>query len=109
MPEVPHTGENHREPQAIRSFDNLLVAYGSSRLNDRSRASPRDLFDPIGEREKRIRRRDRTLQWQNRFHSPDPAGVHPAHLSRTHPHRLPVARINDRIRLHMLANLPGKQ
>ena len=109
VPEVPDAGENHRQPQAIGSLDYLLISNRPPRLNNCSCASPGNLFNPVREREKRIGRRHRALQWQNRLHSPNLAGVHAAHLPRTHPHSLSVARINDCIRFHMFANFPRKQ
>ena len=66
-------------------------------------------FELHPERERKHRRRHCALQRKHRFHGADLAGIHAAHLSRADADGLAVARIENGIRLHMLANFPGEQ
>ena len=43
------------------------------------------------------------------FMRADSGGIDPTHLAGADADRLPVASVDDGIRLHVLANLPGKQ
>src|SRR3954453_11782929 len=48
VPEMPYTGENHRQIQPVGSLDDLLVPHRPSRLNDRRSADFCNLFHAVG-------------------------------------------------------------
>ena len=64
---------------------------------------------PSGKRKERVRREYRARERQDGFHCADFHAVHAAHLSGADADRLPLARIDDRIRLHVLTYLPAEQ
>ena len=68
-----------------------------------------DLLDAVGEGKERVGGRDCAFQRQHRFLRAHAAGIHAAHLSGANAHRLAVARVEDGVRLYVLADLPGKQ
>ena len=54
MPEVPPSGEHHREPVLIGGGDHLGVAYRTARLDDGGRAGGRDRFESIAKWKERV-------------------------------------------------------
>ena len=60
MPEMADAGEHHRQSALVGSFDDVVIAHRSARLNDRSDASFRRGNETIGKRKEGIGRNDRT-------------------------------------------------
>src|ERR1700678_3322868 len=47
MPKMSHPGEDHRQSEAIGSFDDLLVTHRATRLNDGGGANFGDFLDAV--------------------------------------------------------------
>ena len=103
MPEVPHASEHHRQAQPVRRRDHVRVAHRSAWLNHRGDPVFRRFLHAVCERE-RTRRMPSRIPSSGRtaFIAADLHRIHAAHLPRAHAHRLPGARIDDRVRLHVL-------
>ncbi len=54
MPEVPHPGEDHRNPRRVGGGDYFGVAHRAAGLDDRGRAGLDRLQEAVGEREGRV-------------------------------------------------------
>jgi hypothetical protein len=109
MPEMPYAGKDHGKPEPVGSFDDLLIADGSSRLNNRRSASFCDFLNTVRERKKGVGRGDGSIERQHSFHCSDAAGIDTAHLPRAYTYTLAIAGVENRIRLDVLANLPRKE
>ena len=109
MPEMPYPGEHHGQPQLVGCGNHFLVLDRATGLDHCGCAGGRYGFKPVREREKRIGSSNASHQREHRLHRAKPCGVHPAHLSRANADRLPVARIHNGVRLHVLAHAPGEQ
>src|ERR1700684_3857154 len=105
---VPYAREQHCQPQAICGGNHFGIALRPPGLNDGGRASLGDLLDAIGKREKSVGRGDCSLQRQLSLHGADFGRVHAAHLSGAHANGLSGARVDDGVRLNVLADLPGE-
>src|ERR1700677_2700728 len=93
MPKMSHPGEDHRQSEAIGSFDDLLVTHRATRLNDGGGANFGDFLDAVGEREEGVGGCDRAFQRQLRLHRSQLAGIDPAHLPRAYADSLAVASV----------------
>src|SRR5260370_22971441 len=109
MPEMSYTGEKHGQPQPVGGFDDLRIALRPPRLNDCSSSGLCDFFDAIGKREESVGGGYGSLQRQLSLHCSDLGPIDAAHLSRPNPDGLTVARVDDGVGLHVLADLPGVQ
>jgi hypothetical protein len=54
VPEVPNAGKYHGQPVPVGGFDDLLIAYRASGLNNRRCSSLGNLLNSVGKREERI-------------------------------------------------------
>src|SRR5450755_5120797 len=93
VPEMPDTGKDHGQPQAVGGFDDLLVADGASGLNDGSGAGFGDFLHAVRKGEKGIGGGHGALQRQLRFHGTELAGIDAAHLSGAYAYGLAVAGV----------------
>ena len=92
MAEVSHSRKDHRDSQPIGGLDHGLIPHRTARLDHRRGAGLDHGLKPIRKGEESIRSRHRTGQWQNGLHRPEVRRIHPAHLPRADPNRLPRAR-----------------
>ena len=109
VPEVADAGENHGNAQLIGGGNYVLILHRPPWLNDRGGSGLGNGFKAIGEGKEGIRGGDRALQRQNGLLRAESGGVHAAHLPRANAHGLAVARIDDGVRLDVLADAPGKE
>ena len=68
----------------------------------------RDLVDAVAEREEGVGGDHRARGRELRLQGGEARGVDAAHLARAHADRLPAVRVDDRVRLHVLAHGPGE-
>src|SRR3546814_7390080 len=59
VPEMPHPGEDHRQPGLVGGGDHFVVADRAARLDDRGGARLDGGKQPSGKREERVRRHRR--------------------------------------------------
>src|ERR1700675_1697974 len=109
MSEVSYPSKDHSQPQPVRSLDDLLIAHRASGLDNRGSPRSGDLLDAVREGKESIGGGHRPLQRQLRLHGAELARIDAAHLSRADAHRLPVAGVENGVRLHVLANLPREK
>src|ERR1035437_2848941 len=109
MPEVPHSGEDHGHAQLIGGGDDFFVAHGASGLDNGGGASGGYGFEAVGEGEEGVGGGDAALERQHGLHGAEAGGVHAAHLARADAEGLAVARIDDGVRLDVLADAPGEK
>src|ERR1700677_1191668 len=107
--EVANSSEQHGEAEAIGGRDDFGIALRASGLDDGSGSGLGDFLDSIGEWEKGVGRGDRSLQGKLCFHGSDFSGIDAAHLAGADADSLSIAYVDDGVRLHMLADFPGKQ
>src|SRR3979411_377517 len=105
MSKVPYASKDHGQPQPIRSLYDLLIAHRASGLDNGRSSRFGDLLDAVREGKESIGGSHRTFKWQLRLHCAQLARIDAAHLSGADAHRLPIASIENGIRLHVLANL----
>jgi len=106
---MPHARKNHGHAEPVRCGDHFCVAHRASRLNHGGSARLAGLFYPIGERKKSVGGDDASRQGKLRFHDRNFHRIHAAHLPCAHSNRLPGARENDGVGLHMLADFPAEE
>ena len=111
---MPDPGEYHRHPQPVRRLNHLGIPDRPARLNHRRSAGLRRPSQAVREREKRIRGRDRALRAaappSSRQTAPRPPGSSGPRRSRPSARaRRLKPRIDDRVRLDVLADPPGKE
>src|SRR5581483_2126243 len=109
MPEMADAGEDHGKAQPVGGFDDFLVADGASGLNDGGGAGFGDLFDAVGEWEEGVGSSDRAFERQHGLLRADAAGIDAGHLSGADADGLAVAGVENGVRLHMFADLPGEE
>ena len=112
MSEVAEAGEHHRDVVLVGSRDDFFIPHRTARLNRRSRPRFRCGDKPVSKREEGIAANDASVQGEIRLarlpHG-DPARIHAAHLARANAQRPSLARIDNRVRLHMLHHAPAEQ
>src|SRR5438034_2693537 len=106
MAEMTNPRKNHRQTQAVSCFDDFLVPDRSSWLNNGSRTGSGNFFHSVGEGEKGIGGSYRPMQRKYGLHRSDFAGIHTRHLPCPDAQRMTIARIQNSVGFHMLANLP---
>src|ERR1019366_4455628 len=109
MSEMSHPGEDHRQAKPVRGFDDLLIAHRTSGLDDGSRPRFGDFLDAVREGEEGIGGSHRALQGQLGLHGAKLACIDAAHLSSADAYRLAIARVENGVRLHVLADLPREK
>ncbi len=103
---MPHSGEEHRKSEPIGGSDYFVIALRTSGLDDGGRAGLCDFFHAIGKGKNASEAATVPFNGNCAFIAPIFAGIDAAHLPRADSHGLSVAGIDDRIGLHVLANLP---
>jgi hypothetical protein len=58
MPEMTHSGKQHRHSQPIRRINGFLIAHRSARLDYGRGPGFSGLLDAVGKREKRVGRKN---------------------------------------------------
>src|SRR5215217_8226015 len=99
MFKVTHTCKNHCQVMLIRSSDDFLITYRPARLNHCGDTCAGSLVHTISKRKKSIRRKHTPFKWQLCFHCSYLYRIDAAHLPRADTNKLPVARVNDSVRL----------
>src|SRR5437870_3377592 len=54
MAKMTYASEHHGQPKPIRRRDDVCIAYGPARLDDRGNAMPGCFLDAVGKRKERI-------------------------------------------------------
>ena len=93
-------------PSLLAAGDHFFIAHRASWLDDSCRAGGSDGFQAIGKGEEGVRRSTAVGEGQDGFHGAEFGSVDTAHLPGTDAESLAIARIDDGIRLHMLADAP---
>src|SRR5215210_5215655 len=108
MQEMASSGEDHREPVAVRRLDNLIVAYGAAWLYDGLYASFGQGLHAVGEREESVARGGGSLCSFAGLPHGYSRGVDPAHLARSYTDRGPVLGEDYGVALHHAGYAPGE-
>src|SRR5829696_2253085 len=102
------SGEDHREPVAVRRLDDFIVAYGAAWLYDGLYASFGQGLHAVGEREESVARGGRSLcPFAGLLHG-YPRGVDPAHLARSYADRGPVSGEDYGVALDHAGDAPSE-
>ena len=109
MAKVPHTREDHRQPEPVGGGDDVRIAHRAARLNDRDSPCFGNGLKAVREWEESVGRRDRSGQRQHGLLRTEPGRVHPTHLARADTDCLSIAGVHDRVRLNVFAYTPGEQ
>src|SRR5713226_10545147 len=105
---MAHAGEDHSEAEAVGSSDDIVVANGAARLNERGSTGFRGFFDAVREREEGVGGDDAALQRRLRFHYGDFYGVDATHLAGADSEGGAVASENDGVGFYVFADFPGE-
>src|SRR2546421_2243175 len=109
MSEMPDAREDHREAVLVSSSDHFGVAHGAAGLYDRGDAVPGGLVNAVAEREEGVGREHGAFDRKLRAHRADAHRVNARHLSSANADGLTGARVDDCVRLRMLADRPSEQ
>src|SRR2546423_15387859 len=109
MPEMPDAREDHREAVLVGGGYDLRVAHGTAGLYDRCDAVPGGLVNAVAEREEGVGREHGAGDGKPRAHRADANRVDARHLTRADADGLPGARVDDGVRLRVLADRPREQ
>src|SRR5580658_716370 len=90
VPEMPHAGEEHSEPETVGGGDDFRIALRAAGLNDGGSSGAGDFFDAVGEGKKRVGGGDCAVQRELRFHSADFGRIDAGHLAGADPHGLSI-------------------
>jgi hypothetical protein len=63
VPEMPNSGENHRQTEPVGGFNDLRIAQRASRLDDGRGPGFRNFFDAVGEGKERVGGGNGALGW----------------------------------------------
>src|SRR5450432_2862527 len=112
VPEMAYSREHHRHSPIVGGLDDLVVADRAPGLYGCRRAGLGGRDQPVRKREEGLADDHAALEVEARLpglpHG-DPGAVDARHLARADPERLLAAAVDDRIRLHVLADLPAEQ
>ncbi len=114
VPEMADSRKCHRDAKAVRCGDHFGVAHRAARLDNRRRACICNGFHTVWKGEKNASEAA-TVPGSGRaaFMAPKRGRIHAAHLAGADTYRLAeallLAGIDNCVRLHMLADLPGKE
>src|SRR5580698_7140773 len=106
--EMPDSGEDHGETEAIGGGDHVLVLHRPARLDDSGCSGSSDGLKSIGEREVGVGGDDGAFEREHGFLRAEAGGIHPAHLAGADADGLAIACVDDGVGLDVLANTPGK-
>ena len=112
MTEVSHACEHHRQTVFVGGLDDFVVAHRATWLNDGCDTGLCRCVNAVAEGEKCVGCHHRALDHQTficRFERRYFCAVHATHLARTDSDRCLVFAENDRVRLDVLDDGPGKQ
>src|SRR2546423_5273399 len=109
MPEVPDAREDHREAVLVGGGYDLRVAHGAAGLYDRCDAVPGGLVNAVAEGEEGVGREHGTFDGKLRAHRADAHRVNARHLTSADADGLTGARVDDCVRLRVLADRPSEQ
>ena len=107
VPEVPHPGEHHRQPQPVRRRDHFIIAHRSARLNHRCNPVFRGFLQAIGKGKKASDASTVPFNGSIAFIAPtfteSTRLICPAPTLTAAP-----PRVDNGVGLHVLADLPGE-
>ena len=111
MQEVPEAGMNHGRAPLIAEFDGISIPFGSAGLNQSRDPGIEQQLRPVGEREKRVARRNSTCQFfavtvKTGEFNREAATGYPTHLASPRTEQLPIFHDDNRIAFDMLADFP---
>jgi hypothetical protein len=109
MAEMADAGEDHGHAQLVGCFDDFLIVDGTTGLDNRGCAGLGYGFETVRERKESIGCGNRTGERQDGLHGTKSGGIDPTHLAGADPNGLAVARVDDGIRLDVLADAPGEE
>src|SRR5256714_7565830 len=109
MPEMPDAREDHREAVRVRGGDHLRFAHGAAGLYDRGDAVLGGLVNAVAEGKEGVGRERGAFDGKLRAHRADSDRVNARHLTRADADGLAVARVDDCVRLRVLADRPSEQ
>src|SRR3712207_9203962 len=95
--EVAPSRKDHRHPERVRGFDDLLVAFGAAGLYDGLDASFCQRLHTVGEGEERVASRYRAPRPLASLLDSELGGVHPATLAAPDTDRGPLPGEHDRV------------
>src|SRR5215212_4150782 len=108
MQEMASPGKYHCDPVAVRSFDDLIVAYGAAGLYDGLYAGFGQGFHAVGEGEEGIACGGGSLcPFAGLLHG-YPRGIDPAHLARSYSDRGPISGEDYGVALDHAGYAPGE-
>src|SRR5688500_19915769 len=108
MQEVASPGKDHREPVTVRRLDDLIVAYGATRLDDSLYAGIGQRLHAVGERKEGVARGGGSLCPLAGLLHGYPRGVDPAHLACSYADRGRVSGEDYGVALDHAGDAPGK-
>src|SRR5947209_6645972 len=109
MPEMPDAREDHREAVLACGGDHLRLAPGAAGLYDGGDAVPGGFVNAVAEREEGVGREHGVFDGKLRAHRADAHRVNARHLTRADAYGLARARVDDCVRLRVLADRPREQ
>src|ERR1043165_4784524 len=109
MPEMPDSSEDHRQAVLVRGGDCLSVAHRAAGLDDGGDAVTGGLVNAVAEGEKGVGGEHGAFDGKLRAHRADAHRINARHLARADAYGLPVARVDDGVRLRVLADRPSEQ
>src|SRR3954447_21355943 len=95
VPEVAYSGKQHRDSEAVGSFNDLRITLRASGLDDGRGAGFGDFFDAVGKWEEGVGCGDSALQRELSFHGADFGGIDARHLPGADPDRLSVTSVDN--------------
>src|SRR3712207_3218530 len=109
MPEMPDAREDHRQIVLVGGGDDFGVADGAAGLDDGGDAVPGRLVEAVADGEELVGGERGALDWKLHAHRADADGIDARHLARADADRLARARVDDGVRLRVLAARPGEE
>ena len=109
MAEVPDSGEDHGEAEAVGGGDDVVILDGAAGLDDGGSAGSGNGFESVGEREEGVGGGDGAFEREDGFHGAEAGGVDAAHLAGADADGLAVARVDDGVGFDVLADAPGEE
>ena len=108
VPEVTYPREDHRQAQPVRRRNHFLVAHRAARLDHRRCSSLGTASRPSGKGKNASDAATQSLRGRTAFIAPNRAASTRLIWPGADAQGLPIAGIDNGIRLHVLAYAPGK-